>query len=323
MSKHRSFRIGGHATTKTKATAVASREAKARTGAIVQIVREASPTRIARMLHDLVATGDIETDDIVEPVEEVEDADLQEIDTEVDLSDDDELEQEVDSTSEITLGDASLGESNPFLTSAFELVVENGICRLCGRESSQWRSLTPTGREVLEELENRETTLGRIADWLSESRREFLIHRDLWWLGASALNEVKSGLISVQQKSLIKCAGLSVREETLSRYIRETRIVWPDATCSLDVLFCKNAQYSWVANSVGQFLGEIGEKVDREAMMRLRLIQGKRGGKERTQIKAGNIRDLDLSAFVRHVNMMADTKWSDVLDCYLDRMSQP
>ncbi len=127
-------------------------------------------------------------------------------------------------------------------------------------------------------------------------------------------------MVPVEQKSLLSVVGRKVSEESFSRYIRATSIVWPTAECPLAVLFEAQAKMAWVGNAVRQFLQEAGEPITKDILHRYQSVTGKRDKGWREELRCQSVDSMDIPTFIQYVNLCASTRWSDVLDQYSDRI---
>lgn len=306
---------GGIAGTSTTPLSAAER------GAIVRVIREGSPEAIRQQLAALEAEGRLEREDVEIADEAIDDHDLLEMEAELDLADEDIFQDEGEQTWERALTlDNSLEDASPFPSSRFELLVTERGCVLPNDEWHLWRPVDRDGAAVLYELGEREATLNSIARWLSRDRADFLSTRDLWALGANALAEARSGVVPVEQKSLLNTIDHKVSEASFSRYIRATSIVWPTAECPLAVLFEKQAKMAWAGSAVRQFLEEAEEPITEDVLRQYQSVTGKRDKQWRETLKRQSVDAMDLPTFIQFVNLCASTRWSDVLNHYSDRI---
>ena len=300
-----------------KARKMASVALHAQRGAIVQRIREGTPNQIAELLDDLEDTGNIETDEgILADRTLEEDVNRLEMDAEIDISDEDTIFSDADDWSEdeeFVGGDSA---RNLIAQSRFEIIVRNDDSCYVPTEARLIRkSLTPLGTQVLDELAIRMATIRQISNWLSERRTLFLRTCDIWDLGCEALEDMRQGRLPVQQKSFSSCVGLgSVSEASLSRYIRETQLVWGNGSGPLDILFSKAAQRAWVANAFKQFCLCNEIEITEELLSNPSSVRAPR------QTITAPVDNMDLFEFIKKANQQANTRWKDVLENYWDRI---
>jgi len=288
-------------------------------------VREGTPLQVAQLLSSLEAAGDIGPDENIIQDEVAADEAMLEMDADVDLSDEDEpsVEDWGDEGTVLSDGDVDATPiTNPFAPRRFEIVVTDGVCSVPVDAKCIRSARTSLGQQVLYELESRIWALRRIAAWLTERRGEFLRTRDFWHLGREALAEIRNKQTPVVQKSFLQCAGLDPRvsEASLSRYIRATDIAWTDGSAPLDILFSGDAKRVWVANAVRQFVKETGESVSTDMLDEYASVPVTRSADRRRRLAQMTPEALDLPTFIEKANMLAGTRWQDVVSCCRDRM---
>lgn len=305
---------------------VATPQTQARRGASLTIVREGTPAQVRELLASLEASGDIGPyEDIIQDEVSVDEA-LLEMDADLDLADEDEPAGDEWDEGAGTPGDGTDGEArdqaSPFAPERFELVVVDGVCSVPTEDWQVRAARSPRGQQVLYELESRLWALKRIAAWLTDRRAAFLHSRDLWDLGAYALTELKDGVIPVVQKSFLRCADLDsrVNEASLSRYIRATDISWHSGSGPLDVLFSDGARRAWVANAVKQFVEGAGEKVSAAMLDEYASLTVSRGSEGRRRLARISAAATDLPTFIKQANMLAGTRWPEVIAHCRDRL---
>lgn len=325
MTTANSLTTGAGADVGGKTEREPSPESQAQRGVMLRTVREGTPLQVEQMLSDLGAWGDVAPDEDI--VQDEMDADecLLEMDADMGLGDEDEPSKEdwEDDGVVLTDGDADNDPStSPFAARRFEVVVTDGVCSVPVDEKYIRSARTTVGHQVLYELESRIWALRRIAAWLTERRGEFLRARDLWHLGCEALDDVKNGRIPVEQKSFLHCAGLESRvsEASLSRYIRATDIAWTDGSAPLDILFSHRVKWIWVANAVRQFVTEFGETVSEAMLDEYASVPVNRSAARRRLLAQMVPEESDLPTFIEKANMLAGTRWQDVVSCCRVRM---
>lgn len=161
----------------------ASSESKAWLGAVLQTVREGSAVAVQSLLADLRADGHIVPAAEADMVDDVERSTEPELDAEVDLGDKDDptLEAWDDMSANqegpmFALGADSTGyDGLVLIESGLEIIVEGEACRLHLAPWAGFESRTELGQRILDELANRFIVLGRVAGWLSESRKHFQV----------------------------------------------------------------------------------------------------------------------------------------------------
>jgi hypothetical protein len=248
-----------------------------------------------------------------------------EMDADMDLGDEDEPSTE-DWGDEGAVQSGSDEDSEPstipFAPRCFEIVVTDRTCSVPVDGKCIRSARTPLGQQALYELESRVWALRRIAVWLTERRVDFVCNRDLWHLGCEALDDVKCGRTPVEQKSFLHCAGLEpkISEESLSRYIRATDIAWTDGSAPLDILFSDGAKRTWVANAVRQFVMESGEAVSDAVLDEYASVPVNRSAARRRRLAQMAPESLDLPTFIEKANMLAGTRWQDVVSCCRGRL---
>ena len=304
---------------------ITSPKSQAQRGAMLAPIREGTPLQVEELLSQLEASGDIGPYEDIINDEVAADEAMLEMDADMDLSDEDEpiAEDWGDEGAVLSDGDVdAVPSTNPFAPRRFEIVVTNGICSVPVDEKCIRSARTPLGQQVLYELESRIWALRRIAAWLTERRGEFLRTRDFWLLGCEALADISNKQVPVVQKSFLRVTGLEPRvsEASLSRYIRATDIAWTDGSAPLDILFSDDAKRVWVANAVRQFVKETGESVSTEMLDEYASIPVNRSADWRRRLAQMTPEALDLPTFIEKANMLAGTRWQDVVSYYRDRI---
>jgi hypothetical protein len=277
------------------------------------------------LLSSLEASGDIGPDEDVIQDDVAADEAMLEMDADIDPGDEDEPSMEDWGDDGAVLSDSDMADepsASPFAPRRFEIVVTNGICCVPVDETCIRSARTLIGQQALYELESRFWALRRIAAWLTERRGDFLQQRDLWLLGSEALDDVRRGRTPVEQKSFLHCAGLEPRisEESLSRYIRATDIAWTDGSAPLDTLFGDGAKRAWVANAVRQFVLESGEVVSGAVLDEYASVPVNRSAAKRRRLAQMAPESMDLPTFLEKANMLAGTRWQDVVSCCRGRL---
>lgn len=307
----------------TKLSGNASVESKARLGAMLQIVREGSPLAIQSLLTDLRADGHIVLAAEIDGIDEVEFFSDRELDSEFELVDEDNATIEAIDGSSTDLEVAfSLGQHT--MESEWSAVIESGLriivygdsCRLhLPSWAGGFEPRSKSGQRVLDELANRFIVLGRVADWLSQSRKRFLSSADPWDLGGDALREMRSGQVPVSPRSFLELTGIGklVKAETFSRYTRECFLLWPDATAPLSILFDLRARLAWVGNVIRQLVEEQGRTLDAVDLDKLRKLTKPRTQTEKQKLHAASVDSLSFTEVPMKATVMANVGWSDVI----------
>lgn len=308
----------------------ASAESKAWMGAVLQTVREGSPVAVQTLFADLRADGHIVSSAEAEMVEDLEiDPDL-ELDAEIDLGDEDdptlEAWDEVATSQEgaaSALGNASAeSDESPLIESAYEITVQGEGCHLHVPPWAGFESRTELGQRLVDELANRFIVLGRVAAWLSEARKQFLVSADPWHLGCDALVEMRGGHVPVSPQSFLEMTGISefAKPEAFSRYTRDCFLVWPDATAPLSILFDSRARQAWVGNILTQLAEEQGRELTAVDLAQLRTITKPRAKIEKQKLLAASVDSLSFSEVLMRATLLANEGCSEVLAEYGERI---
>lgn len=305
---------------KTKPHTTTSSSAMAYRGVLLKIVRQGTPLQVIQMLEQLRASHDVELgeDDGFTDVA-LDDLDPN-LDAEIDLRDEDSPDgEEWADDGPDQEEDAMLGAPSD---DRYALVVQDGACRLSVDGRLLYRPRTPLEQQVMYELDLRLRTLARIAVWLTDKRSRFLQTRDIWDLGCDALRELSEGRPAVVQRhflrNLTETKGLS--EASLSRYVRASNLVWYDGSGELGVLFGDSARRAWVANAVKQFVESRGEVVTSEMLNEYASAKVARSRGGRNRMLQRRVERMDLPSLIATANLLAGTKWSDVIDEYRNRL---
>jgi hypothetical protein len=321
--------------TKVKATAIrtASPESRAWKGAVLQTAREGRATDLVALLADLEDCGDITR----EPQEtELNPADLggsDMLDAEMDLSDEDDLrptdwDSEMENVRDAAFAPAkgpnTVDESAELPSKKIELLVADDCCRVHRPGWMRAESLTDTGQEFLDEISRRFNLLDAVGAWLSKNRKEFLRTPDPWLLGVEALDEMRRGLASVSPGAFLVLTGFAkiVSPDLLSRYATDCFIVWNDGTLPLNFVFGAQARIAWSANAVVQFAAHQGSAVTEAVLDRFQSITVPRNTEEKQRLWSKEVDQLDFGEFIAKANLIADTKWTDVLSVYRTKLLQ-
>lgn len=313
-------RTGPARVSRSTPRASASSAAMAYRGVLLTGVRQGTPQQVIQMLERLRADKDVELDDDAELSEiAAEDADLPS-DADLDLRDEDDPndeewaddgpDQEEDAMSAASSSDR------------FTLIVQGATCRLSADGRFFYRPRTPLGQQVLYGLDIRLRTLSRTAQWLTDKRPQFLQSQNIWDLGCDALRELSDRRPSVIQQHFLRQLpeGENLSEASLSRYVRATQIVWPNGSGELSVLFSDSARRAWVANAVRQFLEARGEPVTPQILDEYASATAARSKNGRDRMLQRRVDRMDLPSLIATANMLAGTKWADVVSEYRNRL---
>jgi len=178
------------------------------------------------------------------------------------------------------------------------------------------------GQQVLYELDLRLRTLSRIAQWLTEKRPQFLQTQDIWDLGCDAMRELSDGRPAVVQQHFLRLLAEvgDLSPASLSRYVRATQIVWPNGSGDLGVLFSDSARRAWVANAVRQFVETRGEAITPQILDEYASAKAARSKTGRNRLLQRRVDRMDLHSLIATANMIAGTKWADVVHEYRNRL---
>jgi hypothetical protein len=312
----------------TEKRALASPEARARRVASLQTIREGTPLDVQQVFADLEATGDIiratEWDDEVAEVS-LDGA------MEGDLSDEDDPFQEgLDDDPSFRPPAATKPaadedfEEDIDQQGSFELIVRDGRCRFERPRWMRYRATNPLAQDWLDDADRRFRLLERIGEWLNEHRPDFLKTPDPWWLGCDALAELKQGHASVSPHSFLELSGIRTfaSDSIFSRNTNQTVLAWEKGTLPLDFLFGDEARMAWVANAVAQLATEKGRRLDENELKRLQDLTKPKHKKSKQFIMTASSSALMFDEVISKANLIAATKWADVLKTYWSRILQ-
>jgi hypothetical protein len=282
------------------------------------------------LLADLRADGHIVPAAEADMLDDVErDTDL-ELDSEVELSDEDDARLEAWDESSLNLvgaasvpGESSVeSEGSALIESGFEIIVDGDRCRLHLPPWAGFESRTELGRRIMDELANRFVALGRVADWLSETRKQFLVSADQWHLGCNAFEEMRSGHVPVSPQSFLELTGIGkyAKAEAFSRYTKDCFLVWPDATAPLSILFDSRSRQAWVGNIMAQLAKRQAKRLDAADLDRFRTVAKPRSTREKQKLLAASFESLSFVEVLMKAALMANVGCSDVLAEYGERI---
>ena len=285
---------------------------------------------VQSLLADLRADGHIVAAAEADMVDDVERSTEPELDAEVDLGDEDDATLEAwDDRSTNLEGAASVPgrssaefEGSALIESGLEFIVEGDGCRLHLPSWAGFESRTELGWRILDELANRFVALGRIADWLSEARKQFLVSADPWHLGCDAFEEMRAGHVPVSPQSFLEMTGISkfAKAEAFSRYTKDCYLVWPDATAPLSILFDSRSRQAWVGNVMAQLAKRQAKKLDAADLDRFRTVAKPRSTHEKQKLLAASSESLSFAEVLMKAALMANVGCSDVLAEYGERI---
>jgi hypothetical protein len=276
-------------------------------------------------LGDLVA--DIEWDDSQEDRVESEDGDL--LDSEIDSNDEDEPFLEGWDTDPLAIPEAPIladgkgerSDDDLEMVPMWRFMVKDGECRFERPTWLRWRPTSKSGKDAIEDLERRMQMMERIASWLTEHRRDFLLNPDPWLLGGSALSEFEEGHPSVVPGHFLVVAQVSelCQESLFSRYRRASLLEWENATLPLDFLFGPEARIAWVANVVVQAASRAQKPLEELLKDHMRATKSK-GRAKRDELASKKARFLDWPQVIARATDLAGAKWTEVLQNHGTRM---
>ena len=216
---------------KHRVGAIAKARLSANVAALTQAAAVASVSCLAELRDQLLVAGDVKVED--EP--ELEDVELDEEDgPEMEMSDDDEY---VESEEEDEYGNPSSDDMGVFRKDTFEIRVTSDGCECrCDVPQSGWEGIvgvTPYGKKVVETVSVRMQVYLDIAIWLEEKHQKF--PQEGPFGARRALCTQKALLDGLLEKVLgkNKDGGAS----TLSRYLRNVDLVWPEGALPLRKCF--------------------------------------------------------------------------------------
>jgi len=303
---------------------------KAWLGAVLQTVREGSAVAVQTLLADLRAEGHIIPAAEAGMIDDVErDADS-EIDAEIELGDEDDARleawDEATGTPEVAASvrgnDSIESDTSLVVAAGYQIIVDGDVCRLHLPVWAGFESRTELGQRILDELENRFVVLERIARWLSEARKQFLVSADPWHLGCDAFKELRSGLVSVSPQSFLEMTGIGklAKPEAFSRYTRDCFLVWPDATAPLAVLFDTRARQAWVGNVIKQLADAQGRTLSAADLDQLRGVTKPRTKSQKQDLQLASVDSLSFSEVLIRAASIANVGLSEVLVQYGKRI---
>ena len=263
-------------------------------------------------------------------VDDVERSSEPELDSEVDLGDEDDATLEAwDEPSTNLEGAVSVpgknsaeSEGSALIESGLEIIVEGDGCRLHLPTWAGFESRSELGRRILDELANRFVALGRVADWLSKTRKQFLVSADPWHLGCDAFEEMRDGHVPVSPQSFLEMTGIGklAKAEAFSRYTKDCFLVWPDATAPLSILFDSRSRQAWVGNVMAQLANKQAKRLDAAALDRFRTVAKPRSTREKQKLLAASLDSLSFVEVLMKAALMANVGCSEVLAEYGERI---
>lgn len=300
-----------------------SPDSKAWRAAVLQSLREGTVAEVQEVLADLEAAGHISRDE--DPVEE----ETHELgsddgtDAEIDLADEDAAFIEDWDENPTTRPDAAFSptsdrgeeDERPESEPVIELVVGDGVCRVQRPIWMRFHARTPFGQDSIDDFDRRFSVLEHMAGWLTQHRGNFLLEPDPWHLGCEALNELREGRASVSPGAFLQLTGIHALagDSLFSRYTTGCVLAWEHGTLQLDFLFGREARMAWVANAVAQLAAESKSKLSDDVLERFQHITVPRNSKEKNRLMGREIGSLDFGDFIARANLMAATKWTEVL----------
>jgi hypothetical protein len=309
---------------------VATQAAMAQKGVELEAVRTLGPLATLRYLRRLEAEGHVLLDESA--AANKEDFDLINADVAISLEDEDfdagdSWINPTDKASEV-IAVGSQGSNDhgaPYIADSYELNICNGVCAFSPPAwAYECRAITPSGEGQLYELMSKFRVFTTLADWLSTNRSDFLRSCDQWDLGPLTLDELSHGGAAVVQKNLLHMLHLNpkVSEETFSRILDQSSLVWPDGAVPVRQLFSSEAKLAWVARSVMLFAKKFGQRLTEKTLENCQNIQVARKKGARAGSARGDLAGVDFPSFVELTNAMVRTRWQDVLLLYRERMLQ-
>ena len=285
---------------------------------------------VQALLADLHAEGHIMPAAEADMADDVERDSGPELDAEVDLGDEDDATLEAwDEPSTSLEGAAAVpgkssadSEGTALIESGLEIIVEGDGCRLHLPPWAGFESRTELGRRILDELASRFVALSRVADWLSETRKQFLVSADPWHLGCDAFNEMRAGHVPVSPQSFLEMTGIGkfAKAEAFSRYTKDCFLVWPDATAPLSILFNSRSRKAWVGNIMVQLAKRQAKRLYAADLDRFRTISKPRSAREKQNLLAASFESLSFVEVLMKATLMANVGCSDVLAEYGERI---
>ena len=311
------------ATTRGRLTSIAAKRTTE-----VQALREGGPMTVAETLAALRKAGHIVAVDIEEEtdVTDEEDAEIDDAESEISLEDEEEVSDEGDTEvgePSFILGTPSTDTVPPIREDVFELLVVSGQCSLClpvGVETDFTH--TPLGRVAVWEVKRRYWALENISQWLNSQRTQFLLSRDFWDLGSACYEEAMSKRCPAIQKDFLILSGIhpKVRPADFSRFLRSCHLVWHDGSAPLQILFGPEAKRAWVARAVTQFLDKFSGQITQKLLDEYTTITVPRDKAAQSALRRQPIESMDVPTFVELVNLLAGTRWREVIEKYRNRM---
>lgn len=310
---------------RTSPTRALDRAALAQRGIELEFVRTAGPHAVAQMLAKLQAAGElVAADDVSADAADFISDDL--ADVEISLQDEDTEPVEVwdgrvgPNVTSITLGDDTDSLESPS-NDTHQFIIKDGVCI---PPSSEWAKrydpITRRAKDQLDEISNRSRVFNALARWLNDHRPRFLVSCDFWDLGPNTLEESLQGCSALQKDLLVMLdTASSVREESFSRFLRNTELVWPDGSAPVQMLFSKLTRLAWVAHSVVLFAHKypkvpLKNRLETDfAALRLPSARPSKSGTARSGAWT-------FQEFLQEINRRAGTSWADVLEKHKARM---
>jgi hypothetical protein len=278
------------------------------------------------MLAQLEAAGElVATDDVTADASNFT-FDASTTDVELRLDDEDEAPVEAWETSEdvntsnVALG-ANADEPEAGNQDQHQFVIRDGACTPPSFEwAKHFNPATQRAKDQLYEISNRSRVVIALASWLNSHRANFLASCDFWDLGPASLEEAFRGC-SVLQKDLLVMLDLNpaVREETLSRYLNNTELVWQDGSAPIQILFSKQARLAWVACAVVLFARKY-PKVPLRRRLKSESVSSRKSSARGAKGSTAKTGAWTFQEFLQEINRRAGTSWPEVLDTHEARM---
>lgn len=301
---------------------------------VLEVIRGGTPTQVRSMYKKLIKDGAIAYE-VISQETEVDQENLLETDCEIGAEDEDAIDdydlwqnrqKRKNYQKEVSLDARGVAESedvDPSLKrDCFEILVEDESCSF---SIPDWRGCyrsvsSDIGASAIFEGIRRFECLTAISRWLETDRVKYL--KDSLWLnlGPKDYEEVKSGQITVIQKSFLaflkKMDNIftEIDESVFSRYLDSCQIVWTDGSMPVKKLFSDEARMGWVAGSIMIFLQHHGHKD--MSILREHKIKKPKTRKDKRKELIKPIDNMDISEFVIFANLSAETSWDTVLNTY-------
>jgi hypothetical protein len=308
-----------------------SARARAQRGARLSVVRMGSLMQVEQVMSQLESQGDIgRSEDDAEGVEDDLSSGLG-LDADLDLADFDVPDN--DRCASITMpgrgagdeGGDGVSSASGYHFAGFEIVVSGTTCAVPVPEWCTMVPRTPDGRECLVELAARIWALNCVARWLTEERGAYLLTGSPWDLGCDALAEAEDGKAPITQKAflahVVSARRTQMSESAFSRYIRTAQIAWPDGSCAVASLFDRAAREAWAAQAVRQYVAkQQGGALDSTWLETCESVTIPKTTQHKRRLTHAKVTSLDFAQFIQRVNIMAGTKWKNVIARYRHEM---